>query len=84
MEYLCTLKKLRNAMPWMKRASERACGTCGTSVQHWALLKSDGTQVAVATFCPVCYPDVVKYAVLTRDGVRKRKVGGWQTPKGGE
>jgi len=45
-------------MAWVKTADERRCGTCGVVVEQWVLLKGPGHQVAEATFCPVCYPDV--------------------------
>ena len=45
-------------MAWVKMPNERHCRTCGVVVEQWVLLKGPGHQVAEATFCPVCYPDV--------------------------
>jgi len=45
-------------MAWVKMPNERHCRTCGVVVEQWVLLKGPGHQVAEATFCPVCHPDV--------------------------
>ncbi|MFQ5917270.1 MAG: hypothetical protein ACE5I0_05590 [Candidatus Binatia bacterium] len=45
-------------MAWVRTADQRCCGTCGMVIEHWVLLKGPSNQVAEATFCPVCHPDV--------------------------
>lgn len=45
-------------MTWVKTQDERRCETCGVVIDHWFLQKNQGYQVAEATFCPVCYPDL--------------------------
>lgn len=45
-------------MAWTKGLDGRACGTCGIVIERWVLRNNHGHQVAAATFCPACYPDV--------------------------
>lgn len=45
-------------MKWLKTPDERCCGMCGVVVEHWVLHKNEEHQVADATFCPICYPDL--------------------------
>ena len=47
-------------MAWIKSLDVRRCGTCGIVGERWVLQNNHGRQVADATFCPVCYPDVKK------------------------
>jgi len=47
-------------MAWIKSLDVRRCGTCGIVVERWVLQNNQGRQVADATFCPACYPDVKK------------------------
>lgn len=43
---------------WVKSPSERRCGACDAVIERWVLHNDRGHNVAEATFCPVCYPDV--------------------------
>lgn len=45
-------------MAWIKSLDGRRCATCGMVVERWALRDNHGYEVADATFCPMCYPDV--------------------------
>lgn len=47
-------------MTWVQMPNGRPCGTCGTAVELWVVLKCGGRKTAEATFCPICYPDVAK------------------------
>lgn len=64
-------------MKWLKTSDERSCGTCGVVVEHWVLHRNGGYQVAEATFCPICYPDL-KNVFETPDPVGAPTAGGLQ------
>ena len=71
-------------MAWVKTADERRCGTCGVVVEQWVLLKGPGHQVAEATFCPVCYPDVKRvFDTPLADQTFRRLLGRSMVREGG-
>jgi len=56
-------------MAWIKSLDGRRCGTCGIVVERWVLQNNHGRQVADATFCPACYPDVKKVFAVFLDRI---------------
>ena len=65
-------------MKWLNTPDERRCGTCGVIVEHWVLHRNEGHQVAEATFCPVCYPDL-KSVFGTPEAIGAASVGRLQS-----
>lgn len=45
---------------WVRASDKRRCGNCGILVERWVLQRNPRRQVAEATFCPTCYPDLKK------------------------
>ena len=56
-------------MAWIKSLDVRRCGTCGIVGERWVLQNNHGRQVADATFCPVCYPDVKQVFAVFLDRI---------------
>jgi hypothetical protein len=56
-------------MAWIRSRDVRRCGTCGIVVERWVLQNNHGHQVADATFCPVCYPDVKQVFAVFLDRI---------------
>ncbi len=70
-------------MKWLKTPDERRCETCGVVVEHWILYRNERHQVAEATFCPICYPDL-KSVFEVPERVGTPSAGGLQSAASAE
>jgi len=48
----------RREMEWVKLPNLRPCETCGTALQHWVRLMTNGQRSIDVTFCPLCSLEV--------------------------